>query len=54
MVAACLDCADDYLELQVRIALIKVQFEIRRRIVISEIHGAPFNVENAASHWPFD
>jgi hypothetical protein len=46
MVAACLDIPHDYLELQVRITLVQPHFEIRRRIVIGEIHGAPFNVED--------
>jgi hypothetical protein len=48
MIAARLNSADDHVKAQVvrRGTLIKAGFEVRRRIVIGEIHSAPFNVED--------
>jgi hypothetical protein len=46
MIAAYLNSADDYLELQVRIVLVQACFKIRRRRCIGKIHGAPFNIED--------
>jgi hypothetical protein len=47
MVAACLNGADDYLELQVGIAFIEPYLKIRGRIVIVKIHRAPFDIEDS-------
>jgi hypothetical protein len=46
LVAAGLDGAEDYVKPLVRIILIQAELEIRRLIVIGEIHCAPFNVED--------
>ena len=47
MVAARLNGADDYLELQVGIAFIQAYLKIRGRIVIVKIHRAPFDIEDS-------
>ena len=47
MVAARLDGAEDEVEPLVGIILIQPDLEIRRLIVIGEIHRAPFNVKDA-------
>ncbi len=47
MVAARLDGAEDYVIAQVGVALVQAHLEIRRLIVVGEIHRAPFNVKDA-------
>jgi hypothetical protein len=47
LVATRLDSAKDDVKSLVRIILIQPNLEIRRLIVIGEIHGAPFDVKDA-------
>ena len=47
MIAARLDGAEDEVESLVWITLVQASLEIRRLIVIEEIHCTPFNVKDA-------
>jgi len=47
MIAACLDCANDHLELQSGIVFIQTDLIIRGRTVIIKIDRAPFDVEDS-------
>ena len=47
MIAAGLYCPEDDVEAVVRIILKQAYLEVRRLIVIVEVHRSPFNVEDA-------